>query len=67
VRIIKWLSGFLYPLSFWVILSLLLGLATIICGIGLMGTSAYLIARAALMPSIAVLQIAIVGVRFFGL
>ena len=32
-----------------------------------MSASAYIIARAALHPSIAVLQVAIVGVRFFGL
>lgn len=48
-------------------LSILAGTATIACGIGLLGTSAYLLATAALRPSIAVLQVAIVGVRFFGL
>jgi ATP-binding cassette subfamily C protein CydC len=32
-----------------------------------MGTSAWLISKAALHPSIAVLQVAIVGVRFFGI
>lgn len=36
-------------------------------GIGLLMTSAWLIAKAALQPSIAELQVAIVGVRFFGL
>lgn len=51
----------------WVLLSVLLGAATVACGIGLLGTSAYLIAMAALQPSIAVLQVAIVGVRFFGI
>ena len=44
-----------------------LGAATVASGIGLMGTAAYLIASAALQPSIADLQVAIVGVRFFGL
>jgi len=44
-----------------------LGVATVASGIGLMGTAAYLIAAAALQPSIAELQVAIVGVRFFGL
>lgn len=48
-------------------LSVLLGCATIASSIGLMSASAYIIARAALHPSIAVLQVAIVGVRFFGL
>lgn len=50
-----------------VFLSMLLGVAAIAAGIGLMGTSAYLIASAALQPSIADLQVAIVGVRFFGI
>ena len=50
-----------------VALSVLLGCATIASSIGLMSASAYIIARAALHPSIAVLQVAIVGVRFFGL
>jgi ATP-binding cassette, subfamily C, bacterial CydC len=50
-----------------VMLSIFLSSAAIASGIGLMGTSAYIIARAALQPSIAVLQIAIVGVRFFGI
>jgi len=50
-----------------VIISLLLGVAAIAAGIGLLGTSAYLIASAALHPSIADLQVAIVGVRFFGI
>jgi ATP-binding cassette subfamily C protein CydC len=50
-----------------ILLSLALGIAAIGAGIGLMGTSAYIIASAALRPSISVLQVAIVGVRFFGL
>lgn len=48
-------------------LSVLLSVATSASSIGLMGTSAYLIATAALQPSIAVLQVAIVGVRTFGI
>ena len=43
------------------------GAATIASGIGLLTTSAYIISKAALQPSIAELQIAIVGVRFFGI
>ena len=46
---------------------MLLGSLTVAAGIGLLSTSAYLIARAALHPSIAELQVAIVGVRFFGI
>ncbi len=46
--------------------SLLFGFSTIGSSVGLLMASAYIIARAALHPSIAVLQVAIVGVRFFG-
>jgi ATP-binding cassette, subfamily C, bacterial CydC len=47
--------------------SILLSTAAILFGIGLIGTSSYLISYAALRPSIAVLEVSIVGVRFFGL
>jgi ATP-binding cassette subfamily C protein CydC len=50
-----------------VFLSLILGVAAVAAGIGLLGTSAFLIASAAFQPSIAELQVAIVGVRFFGI
>jgi thiol reductant ABC exporter CydC subunit len=46
--------------------SLLLA-ATLACGLGLMASSGWLLARAAEHPSIAVLSLAIVGVRFFGI
>lgn len=55
------------PFASWMALAALLGLATVGSSIGLMATSAYIISKAALHPSIAELQIAIVGVRFFGL
>ncbi len=48
-------------------LSVLLGGLTIGASMGLMGTSSWLIATAALHPSIAELSLAIVGVRFFGI
>lgn len=51
----------------WVLLSILLGALTIGSSVALMGTSAWLISTAALHPSIAVLEVAIVGVRFFGI
>src|SRR5271157_1327681 len=57
----------LAPFSGWMALALLLGAATIGSGIGLMATSAWLISTAALHPSIADLEVAIVGVRFFGI
>ena len=51
----------------WVALSVLLGALTIGSNVALMGTSAWLISTAALHPSIADLEVAIVGVRFFGI
>lgn len=51
----------------WMALAVLLGFATIGSGIGLMMTSSYLIARAALQPSIADVRVPITGVRFFGI
>ncbi len=61
------LAGFLSEHWGQVLLSVLLGVLTIGSSIGLMGTSAWLISTAALHPSIATLQVAIVGVRFFGI
>jgi ATP-binding cassette, subfamily C, bacterial CydCD len=61
------LLGFLHGSWGRVILSALIGTGTIFSSLGLMGTSAWLISAAALHPSIAELQIAIVGVRFFGI
>ena len=61
------LLGLVAPYRWWMALSALLGFATIGSSIGLMGTSAYIIAKAALHPPIGDLQVAIVGVRFFGI
>jgi ATP-binding cassette subfamily C protein CydCD len=55
------------PIKGWIALSALIGMATVFSGIGLMGASAYIISAAALKPSIADLQVAIVAVRFFGI
>ncbi|NJL93332.1 MAG: thiol reductant ABC exporter subunit CydC [Anaerolineae bacterium] len=54
------------PFWHWMTAAVLLSFATIFASVGLMGLSAWIIARAALQPSIAVLGIAIAGVRFFG-
>lgn len=56
-----------WPIKKWMALSALIGCATVLSGIGLAATSAYLISKAALHPSEADLAIAIVGVRFFGI
>ncbi len=64
------LLWFVAPFAGWVALAVLLGTVTVGSGIGLMTTSAWIIATAgsaALHPSIADLQVAIVGVRFFGI
>jgi ATP-binding cassette subfamily C protein CydCD len=55
------------PFKWLVALAVLLGAFTIGSSIGLMATSAYIIASAALHPSIADLAVPIVGVRFFGI
>ena len=67
MRTIIKLLRFLKPFIWEICLSVVLGIATISSGIGLLGTSAFLIASAALHPSIADLQVSIVGVRFFGI
>ena len=48
-------------------LASLVGFATIGSSIGLMASAAYIVATAALHPPLAALQVAIVGVRFFGI
>ena len=48
-------------------LSVALGSATVLAGVGLMATAGYLISRAAEHPAVLSLTVANVGVRFFGL
>jgi thiol reductant ABC exporter CydC subunit len=61
------LLALIAPFWSWVGLSVFLGFLATASGIALLATSAWIIATAALQPSIAVLQVAIVGVRFFGI
>jgi len=63
LRLLQLASAF----KWWMALAVLLGSLTIGSSIGLMATSAYIIASAALHPSIADLAVPIVGVRFFGI
>lgn len=49
------------------VLAALAGFMALGSGVGLLATSAWLISAAALMPPILTLQVAIVGVRFFGI
>ena len=58
----------LRPYGWWVALALLMGILTVLANMGLLSTSAYLIAKAAQHPStILLLWVPIVGVRFFGI
>lgn len=66
-RALERLLHLLLPHSGNILGSVLFGFLTVGSGIGLMATSAYIISAAALQPSIAVLQVPIVGVRFFGI
>lgn len=62
------LMKLLAPYKLRVALAVFIGFLTVAANIGLMATSAYLIASAALHPlSILMLWVPIVGVRFFGL
>ena len=61
------LTGLVKPYFWWMALAALIGFATTSSGIGLLMTSAYIIAKAALQPPIVTLQLGIAGVRFFGL
>lgn len=63
-RLMKFLAAHKLLVGFAILLSFL----TIAASIGLMGTSGYLIAKAALQPeNVLMLYIPIVGVRFFGI
>ncbi len=55
------------PVAWRLLLSGLLGAAAFGSAIGLLATSAWLISAASLMPPLATLNVAIVGVRFFGI
>jgi thiol reductant ABC exporter CydC subunit len=59
--------GVARPAAWRLALASLLGAGTIGAAIGLMGTAAWLISRAAQHPSESTLAVAIVGVQFFGL
>jgi ATP-binding cassette subfamily C protein CydCD len=67
LSIVHRLLSFLRGSWGWVMLSVLLGVLTVGSNVGLMGTSAFLISAAALHPEFGALQLAIVGVRFFGI
>ncbi|MBN2304398.1 MAG: thiol reductant ABC exporter subunit CydC [Anaerolineae bacterium] len=55
------------PFRWWMLAAAVIGFLTIASSIGLMSTAAWIIASAALHPPLGDLQLAIVGVRFFGI
>ncbi len=67
MRIFFRLTALVKPYFWWMALAALIGFATTGSGIGLLMTSAYIIAKAAFQPPMAALQLGILGVRVFGL
>ncbi|MBP1760002.1 MAG: cysteine export CydDC family transporter permease subunit/ATP-binding protein CydC [Firmicutes bacterium] len=67
MKSVTWLIHLILPYWRRIFLALILSTLTITSHIGLMATSAYLLARAALHPPVLDLMVTIVGVRFFGL
>ncbi|MFN3762305.1 MAG: thiol reductant ABC exporter subunit CydD, partial [Anaerolineae bacterium] len=65
--LLRRLLGFLQGYEPRIALSVLLGALTVGASVSLLGTSAWLIAKAALRPPLGSLYVAIVGVRFFGI
>jgi ATP-binding cassette subfamily C protein CydC len=61
------LVGLVRPFFWWMLLAAIAGFAATGSGIGLLMTSAYIIAKAALQPPMSAIQLGIVGVRFFGI
>ncbi|MDR3587086.1 MAG: thiol reductant ABC exporter subunit CydC [Desulfosporosinus sp.] len=67
MKSMTWLTRLMLPYGRQIVLALILSTLTVTSHIGLMATSAYLLARAALQPPVLDLMQIIVGVRFFGL
>lgn len=61
------LISMVHPYGRGMVLAAFLGTLTIATSVSLLATSAWLISKASLRPSIADLGVAVVGVRFFGL
>lgn len=67
MRILKIMNDLMKRHVFFVVLSLVMGLFTIMSNIGMLSTSSVLISRAALHPDVLDLMVLIVAVRFFGI
>lgn len=66
-RVIRSLLAAAGEVRWAVLLTGVAGAATVAAAVGLLGTGAWLIATAALQPALAEIQVAVVGVRFFGI
>jgi ATP-binding cassette subfamily C protein CydCD len=64
---VRWLLELARPQRTRLVVAVLLGAAAAAASVALMGTAAYLIARASEQPPVLTLTVAIVGVRFFGI
>ncbi len=67
MREFKRLLNFVRPYIGGIAGATALGVSTILSSVGLMATSAYIISKAALHPALYTLQLAVTGVRFFGI
>jgi len=67
MRLFKVMNLLMKKQFFFIVLSLVMGVFTILANIGLLSTSAVLLSRAALRPDVLDLMILIVVVRFFGI
>ncbi len=67
MKIFKVMNYLIKKQAGFVLLSLALGVLTVLSNMGLLGTSAVLISRAALHPDVLDLMVLIVAVRFFGI
>ncbi|MBR4943814.1 MAG: thiol reductant ABC exporter subunit CydC [Peptococcaceae bacterium] len=64
---IRQLTGFIRQYKGQVFLAGILGACTVLCSVGLLGTSAVLISRAAIVPAVLELMTLVALVRFFGI
>ena len=67
MKVLTRLLKIVRPYQWWMLLAAVTGFATIGSGIGLLVSSAYIIAKASLHPPFTELQLGIAGVRFFGI
>ena len=64
---LSWYTGGFKPFRAWVVVALLLGVAVVLTGMGLMVASGRLLSEAALRPPILDLMVIVTAVRFFAL